>query len=183
MILGRIALAFLLGAPPEPTVTPTPQGIRGHIIRPGWAVDPATGEYRPLPTPTRLPRPGPQIIRPCARLPGHEGSAGYRDCDIEVVIGTVRDVDPAANHGPMLVLDVEEAFPADPGTTLAVSLALRGSPPWDGEPVAKGDRILIALVRDPGNDWACGRLRQCDGPPPAINWIGVEVFRPANWPS
>ena len=183
MIVARIALAFLLAAPAEPTVTPTPPGIHAHIIRPGWAVDPATGEYRPLPTPTRPPRAGPETIRPCARVPGHEGSVGYRDCDIEVVIGTVRDVDPSAKHGPLLVLDVEQAFPADPGTTVVVSLALHGSPPWDGEPVVKGDRILVALVRETAGDWACGRLRPCDGPAPSINWIGLEVFRPANWPS
>ena len=184
MIARGLALTILLAVPAEPTLTPTPQAVRGYIVRPGWGVDPATGEYRPLPTPTRLPRPGPNTIRPCARTPGHEGSVAYRDCDIEVVIGTVTDVEPSAKHGPLILLDVEEAFPSDPGTTILVNLALHGSPPWDGQPVVKGDRILVTLIREPAeHDWACGRLRPCDGSAPSINWIGMEVFRPANWPS
>jgi len=182
MIPGHIALAFLAVLSQEPTVTPAPERIPGFIARPGWAFDRSTAQYRPLPTPTRLPRPGPAIIRPCPKIPGQDSSVGYRDCDIEVVIGTVRDVDALEKHGPMVVLDVEQAFPADPGTAVVASLAIHGAPPWDGEPVAKGDRILVTLVREGGTDWACGRLRPCDGPPPSINWIGVEVFRPANWP-
>ena len=191
MILSGLAFAMLLAAP-EPTVTPTPQAIRGYIVRPGWAVDPATGEYRPLPTQTRLPRPSAETIKSCKNPPDRPmGSAAYRDCDVEVVIGVVRDVDlstaentyPDLALGKMILLDIEEAFPADPGTSILFDQALHGSPPWSGPPVVKGDRVLVTLLRRPPDySWGCGRLRPCNGPAPTLNWVGVELFRPAEWP-
>ena len=174
---------------PEPATTPTPTPIRGFILRPGYAYDRATGQYRPLPTPTRLPRFSAETIKPCVQA--SEGTVAYRDCDVETVIGIVKDVEDAAGDnrnadplgGPLVLLDVEEAFPADPGSTVLFPVAIHGQGSWDGKPVIKGDRVLVTLLRQPaGYSWACGRLRSCTGPAPALNWIGVEVFRPANWP-
>jgi hypothetical protein len=108
-----------------------------------------------------------------------------------VVIGTVRDVDDRAATnsfadfpgGMLVLLDVEEAFPVDPGTTILFDMAFHGSPPWDGPRVIKGDRVLVTLLRRPPEySWGCGRLRSCKGPAPELIWLGVELFRPANWP-
>jgi hypothetical protein len=107
-----------------------------------------------------------------------------------VVIGVVRDIEARAstNRFPdlamerLLLIDVLEAFPADPGRTILVDQA---GPEWPGggQPVVKGDRVLVTLLRRPADySWACGRLRPCNGPAPAVNWVGVEFYRPANWP-
>ena len=194
-----VLVAFLLLFQTAPRVTPTPTPCcRGHVVRPGFEYDFATGQYRRLPTPTRLPRPLASRIRACRNPPElAQGFAGYLDCDVEVVIGTVRDVDKGSSlhtrvdlpvrhvteeydfpGNTLVLLDVEEAFPNDPGRTVLFDVGLE-----DGEGIAKGHRVLATLLRRPADyAWGCGRLRSCKGSPPDVNWVAVELFRPADHP-
>ena len=165
MLAMRLWLILGMATTPEPATTPTPTPIRGFILRPGYAYDRATGEYRPLPTPTRLPRVSAETIKPCVQA--WEGTVAYRDCDVETVIGVVRDVEESAGNNrnptslgsPLVLLDVEEAFPADPGSTVLFRCrASRGTAPgWRaggqgrsraGHPASRARRLSLG-VRTP----------------------------------
>jgi hypothetical protein len=115
----------------------------------------------------------------------------YRDCDVEVVIGTVIDIDmeprlnpsdPIGSIGtPMILLEVVDAFPASVGRSILFTQAINAQSPG-GEPLRKGDRVLVTLLRRPSDySWQCGRLRSCLTAPD-VEWVGVELFRPADWP-
>jgi hypothetical protein len=153
------------------------------VARPGFEYDRVTKQYKPLPTPTRLPRPPASTIRTCRNPPDFaEGFGGYLDCDVEVVIGTVRDVDKEGllhakvdskeydfPGNALVLLDVGEAFPNDPGRTVLFDVELEY-----GEAITKGDRVLATLLRRPADyAWGCGRLRSCKGSPPEVNWVAV----------
>jgi hypothetical protein len=167
----------------SPTPTPAPSTIHGRIIQPGSCYDEAAHQIRPCTTPTKVPRPLANSIGTCRNPEGWaEGTVTYLGCEIEVVIGRVKDIDTRASLNVLLLIEVEEAFPMDPGPIALVdmsSLDLRAG----GRPVTKGEKVLVTLIRRPADyHWGCGRLRPCNGPPPEVNWVGVELFKPANWP-
>ncbi len=185
LMIGHLLSGALAISPSStPTPVPTPSAVRAYVIQPGDYRDPKTGEIKHRPPPTRPPRPSVDVIRPCMNPPDvAEGSADYRDCDVEVVTGFVKDVEPMSSLGALVLLEVEDAFPASVGPLILFDQAERGAPPWDGRPIAPGDRVLVTLLRRPSSySWGCGRVRPCTGPPPKVNWTGVELFRPANWP-